>query len=325
MVNQSLVYRAFGRPEEVLEYVESPVQKLGVDEVLVKLLYSSINPSDLGLIMGAYGKKMNLPAVAGRVGAGEIMDVGKSIDPKLIGSLVKVPESVGCWQKYGIVSGKGLFRIPFTLDLQQAAVSFINPFTAKLLLTEIVKLESGDVILQNAGNSALGIVLDELAKAKGITCVSTVRRKELIPELNAIGMKNVLVDDDDLYEKMLANTHSRKAVLAINTIGGMSASRQFKCIADGGTQVTLGAMTGEAIRFPTRYLIFNDIRIRGFWMDRWMRENSDRYRVIMDEIFEEIQQGVIHTPISRVYGLSEFQDALIANAQPRLGKVLFRL
>lgn len=62
---KSLVISEFGKPLKVLELVEDELaaEKLGNEEVLLKVLMSAINPSDLSIIQGKFkrdDKKISL-------------------------------------------------------------------------------------------------------------------------------------------------------------------------------------------------------------------------------------------------------------------------
>ena len=139
-------------------------------------------------------------------------------------------------------------------------MSQVNPATALLILEKITELNEGDLILQNAGNSALGICIAQLAAYKGLRCINTVRREGLIPQMREAGCLDTCLDNDSLPDFIQDTFGGQKPRLAINTIGGNSAIRQIKSLADEGIQVTLGGMTGEPVRFPTRYLIFNNVQ-----------------------------------------------------------------
>jgi NADPH:quinone reductase-like Zn-dependent oxidoreductase len=49
------------------------------DEVLVKMLFAPINPSDINMIEGTYPVLPSLPAVAGNEGVGQIVAVGGGV------------------------------------------------------------------------------------------------------------------------------------------------------------------------------------------------------------------------------------------------------
>ena len=321
---KTVTYNTYGEPEAVLRVEDEVLGEPGEGEVVVKLLASPIHPSDFGMIGGTYGKLRPLPAVAGREGIGEVVAVGAAVEAFKEGMWVKLPENQGTWRQYCIVNQKELFLVPNDLPVEQAAMAFVNPATAWNLLHFFVELQAGDLIIQNAGNSALGYCVVQLAKYLGFKTVSIVRDIASDADLQAAGADFVFTEKflaDNKLEKVIGS----KAKLGLNSVGGESAINLIKNISDGGTLVTFGGMSSDPVRFPTRYLIFNDIRLRGFWMDRWIRESRPEvFHQLFDKIFSLIREKVISIPVDQTFPLIQALDAVRAAKKPhRKGKILF--
>ena len=119
------------------------------------------------MVAGSYGALRDLPAVAGREGIGEIEAIGKGVDGLEVGMRVRFPEG-GVWQEFTCCRAEGLQVVPDGIALGQLAQSFINPPTAFCLLTRLVELPEGAWVLQNAGNSAVGLSVLQMAKEMGL-------------------------------------------------------------------------------------------------------------------------------------------------------------
>src|ERR671933_2737217 len=76
---RSVRFDKFGEPAEVLKVEDSPVPKLGPDQVLIRMRARPINPSDLLTVRGLYGVLPQLPATPGLEGAGVIEAVGEGV------------------------------------------------------------------------------------------------------------------------------------------------------------------------------------------------------------------------------------------------------
>jgi NADPH:quinone reductase-like Zn-dependent oxidoreductase len=223
-----------------------------------------------------------------------------------------------------VARAEQLSEVPAEIPAEQAALAAVNPTTAIRLLADFADLQPGDWVVQNAGNSAVGLAVIQLAKARGIHTASLVRREELFQPLQELGADLVVLDDRSAPEAIREARGESRMPLGLNSVGGSSVLNLAQSVSDGGTVVTFGAMTGEKIRFPTRQLIFNDIAFRGFWMDKWNRENGpDARQALLNEVYEAIASGALQTPVEKVYPLSSFKEALAHNASGRLGKVLF--
>ncbi len=320
---KALRFEEFGKPGEVLRLVEEQVADPGPGEVLLRMERAALHPSDLGIVGGSYGRLPELPAVAGREGVGRVVACGEGVSSEWGGRLFRLPEG-GTWRELRTARPDDLVPVPEGIPADQAALVGVNPTTAFRLLEDFAVLREGDWVVQNAANSAVGIAVIQLCRARGVHTANLVRREELFAPLEAMGADLVVLDDRDAPAKIRSARGEAAMPLGLNSVGGSSVINLARAVSDAATEVTFGGMTGEKIRFPTRQLIFNDIRFAGFWMDRWNRTHSGtERRALLDRVFEAIAAGAIDTPVEAVYPLEKFHDALAHNEAGRLGKVLF--
>lgn len=320
---QALVYRTYGDPTEVLHLEEQTISDIAPNQVLVKRLASVIHPSDFGKIRGTYGRLSKLPAIAGREGIGEICEMGSEVKKLKCGMHVRIPEDEGTWQDYSVLEVDDVICVPASLPIETAAQAFINPLTALRLLNDFVPLRAGDWVIQNAANSCVGRCIIQLSKIYGYKTINVVRNISQTEHLKALGATCVVTQDQ--LKSIKEFTSGALPVLALNSVGGESALGLIKALAENGTMVTFGAMTGDKVRFPTRELIFKNIQLRGFWMDRWSRLRPKlEYSTCLQQIFALLQSKKLVLPCSGTYPLSQWQTALERAQKSNLnGKILF--
>ncbi len=321
-----ITYDRHGPAQEVLKLEEVPLVDLNPGQLRIRMDYANINPSDLGMIGGTYGRLPQLPAIAGREGVGTVEAIHPETRTSLkTGDRVRMPESLGAWRSHVICEPEGLINVPSEIPAEQAATLFINPPTALLLLEQFVDLKPGDWVIQNAANSSVGIWVIQLCKLRGLHSVNLVRRNELAAPLQALGADIVLEDNDDNIKQLKAMTGGNAAKLALNSVGGASVIRLIRGLADGGTCVTFGGMVGDPIRFPTRNLIFNDVHLCGFWMDKWMRSHSQEdIQALYDRLFDLVKTNGLQSPIAGIHPLRDVTSAIQASSSPHFGKVLIK-
>ena len=321
---RALHYHERGEPFEVLQLEDIPVPELGEGEVLLEMLAAAIHPSDMGLINGSYGNLRDLPAVGGREGVGKVVAVGPKTEEKLMGKICSLREDSGTWLEYSSAKAEDLILLPSLVPPEQLALAILNPLTAWRLLNDFEYLRPDDWIVQNAANSAVGVSVVQFAKRLGVKVINLVRREELEKPLNELGAKHVFIDDEEAPAAIHDLTDGAGCRLALNSVGGRSALRLAKSLTSGGVHVTFGAMTGEPIRFPTRNLIFDDVRFVGFWLDKWKRSRDlAALRNAVEEVLQPLAMTEIRHPVDSTFALDQFHDALKRNAEPRFGKVLF--
>lgn len=294
-----------------------------VSEVLVRIEAAPINPADLNLIEGTYGVKVALPAVPGIEGCGVVVSGGSGRFE--VGRRVMFLRRASTWASHAIVPEDVLFPLPEGIDMRQAAMLKVNPATAWRLLHGFAALKPGDWVVQNAGNSAVGRCVIQLARECGVRTVSLVRRADLVDELRELGGDVVLPDGDAALAQALEHLGGATARLAFNAVGGESALRLMKLLEEGGTHITYGAMSRKPLTLPNGLLIFRDISLRGLWVTKWLEQAPcEEVRATYEKLAELVIAGRLVQKVDSVFSLDEWAAALerLRDAN-RNGKVLF--
>ena len=203
---QELQADRYGLPADVLKLNQTSTvaaNQLKPNEVLIKLLASPINPADINMVEGKYAlQPASLPATFGNEGVFEVLDHRASNEQVRPGDWV-IPKLLewGKWRSHGIISINDLIKIPSDIGVESAATLSVNPCTAYRLLKDFVALEKGDTVIQNGGNSGVGLAVIQLAKIWNINVVNIVRSRtegmeELLVYLKSLGAEHVYVEED---------------------------------------------------------------------------------------------------------------------------------
>ncbi|MEX1044953.1 MAG: 2-enoyl thioester reductase domain-containing protein [Chthoniobacterales bacterium] len=313
-------YHRTGLPSEVVQIDEIPSADPAPGEVRVRMLYAPVNPADLNMLEGKYGEARPLPDVAGNEGCGRVVSTGAGVDPSWVGRLVLVDREA--WREEGNWPVDGLIPVPAGLEARHACVLRVNPPTAWRLLHDFADLRPGDWLVQNAATSAVGRAVIEIARHAGWKSLNVVRRPESADELRALGAEAVVVDGPDLAAEAASLLGGAKPRLGLNAVGGASATRVAGLLAPGGSLVTYGAMSKEALKIPNGFLIFRDLAFRGFWLTRWLRGASEADRDFMfAEVFRLAAAGCFVPRVVAEFPLREAAVA-VARAAEGGGKVL---
>ena len=100
--------------------------------------------------------------------------------------------------------------------------------------------------------------------------------------------------------------------------------RLAECLAEGGTVVNYGLMSGEPCQISPHQIVFRGITLTGFWLAKTLgamtpAEIQDLYR----DLAERLVDGTLHVPVEATYDLDHIRDALRhAAREARGGKVL---
>ena len=197
--------------------------------------------------------------------------------------------------------------------------------TALLLLTDIVTLKSGDWIIQNVANSAVGRLVIGLARQRGIRTVNVVRRDALFAELKGLGADVCVVDDVALSETVKRLTSGAAIRLGLDAVSGRATARLSSCLADRGVVCNYGSMSGDDPTMPRGALTSGGQTLVGFILGRGLASRSAiEVHDVYADLGRQIMSGALPAaPVAEVYGIEEIKHAL-AHAQrgERGGKIL---
>jgi NADPH:quinone reductase-like Zn-dependent oxidoreductase len=310
---------AYGNPAQNLKMVEvSEPNAPSASEALVRMEYSPLNDSDLLLANGVYFLNPKLPSVIGGEGAGIVEAIGPGVTSVKPGDRVTIPFGTFTWSEKVLAPAEGLFVVPASIDAKTASMLNINPPTAVLLLSEFVKLKPNDWIVINAANSQIARCLIAIAKSRKLNVVGIVRRSELIPEIEKLGVDFVGVESPELPKRIQSATRGAPIALGLDAVGGPATARMASVLSLGGHLVIYAQMSRLPIHVGQGDLIGKRLNIHGFWM--YYEEYLPKMRAALIEGTRVVASGKLSLPITTTYQPSQIKEA-VEHAQ-RGGKVL---
>jgi NADPH:quinone reductase len=231
-----------------LSLANVPTPEPGPDEVVVRVEASPINPSDLGLLIGAAdmstakasGTKeapvvtakvpeAAMRAMAGRLdesmpvgneGAGVVVKTGSSDAAKALMGKTVAMIGGAMYAQYRCLKVAECLPLPAGITPAEGASCFVNPLTA-LGMTETMRREGHKALVHTAAASNLGQMLNKICLKDGIGLVNIVRNKEQAGILRKIGAKHVVDSTAPTFMDDLTNALVETgATLAFDAIGG---------------------------------------------------------------------------------------------------------
>ncbi|HVK15795.1 MAG TPA: zinc-dependent alcohol dehydrogenase family protein [Fimbriiglobus sp.] len=326
---KAAVFDRPGPPDEVLTVRDVPTPTPGRGEVLVRMLASPVNPSDLMYIRGSYTVPPKLPATPGFEGVGVVESSGGGLLGRfLVGRRVVVMnDRTGNWAEYAVASARQCIPIPSALSDEQAATFFVNPATALAITRHVLNVPAGEWLLQTAAGSELGKMIIRLSKGSGFRTINVVRRREQIDELKKLGADHVLCDADGPLPEQVKQLVPGGVRYAMDAVGGATGSQAVQCLAPSGRLVVYGTLSGEPISLDPRAVIGGNLKVEGFWLGHWAKSRSlpKKLRLIR-QIRGLIQSGVLASNVAAIYPLDQVTEAVRkADTPAKGGKVLLTI
>jgi NADPH:quinone reductase-like Zn-dependent oxidoreductase len=327
---KAIRFHRFGNPEEVLQIQEIPLPEPGPGQVRVRMIASPINPSDLSVIRGQYGKLPALPATPGFEGVGVVEAAGRSLLGRLrLGKRVAVLNGDGGnWQEQVILPAKQVVPVPPAMPDDQAASFFVNPASALVMTRYLLRVPAGAWLLQTAAGSALGRMVLRLGETVGFRTLNVVRRREQAEELRRLGADAVICTAEESLEEQVAKiTQGAGVPFALDAVGGATGSAVVRSLAPGGRLLVYGTLSGEPLTIDSRALMTGDRRVEGFWLSNWVRQQRP---LTLLRLFRQIRRliagGVFTTHVGATFPLADIQAAVRRAETPgREGKILLQI
>lgn len=300
---------AYGDPSKNLQYTEVPEPGAPqAGDVIIRMEYSPIDPSDLLLAKGIYAVRPELPAVVGGQGTGIVEEVGAGVTNVKKGDRVSLPFGTYAWAEKVKAPASELFIIPEELDVHQAAMISINPPTAILLLDEFVTLSAGEWIVLNAANSSVGNTIIAVAKSRGIKTLAIVRRDDAVETALKAGADIVLVESETVFEEAKIATENANIRLGLDAVGGEASGTIARILGLDSHFVTYAILSFQPMVINAVDIIFKRITLHGFWM--FLPQYLPKLHKTKEEAARLIADGSMNVPIAAIYPLDKIADAI---------------
>jgi len=316
------------------EVATIPVPQPGKGEVLVKMAFSPINPSDLAFLKGGYGIQKPYPVVPGFEGSGIVVAARSGVLPKLwLGKNVACaasPKLNGCWAEYMVTSAASCVPLSQKISMEQGSMLFVNPMTALAFFDLYRKTPNPSrktrAIINTAAASALGQMMIRLGKQQNISVISVVRRDEQVEMLKNSGAEFVLNSANPDFEIQLKElAHRLNTTIIFDAVGGDMPQKLLSAAPKGSSLFIYGRLSGDACEILPGELIFTGNQIKGFWLTHWLREKGMIRSILTIRKVQSLIGNELGTTIHQQFPPEKISEAIetYTNNMSK-GKVLLR-
>lgn len=326
---KALVCNSYGVPSQVLSLQDKNEPTPGSGEVLVRMILSPVNPSDLLFIQGKYGNQPTPPQTPGFEGVG-VVESGKGLLAwRVMGKRVSViGQGDGRWQEKIVIPARQAIPMPSYLTDQQAASFFVNPATAYVMTQKVLKIPTGGWLLQSAATGALGKMIVRLGKKLGFHTINIVRKQQQVDMLRKEGADEVIsLENGNIQESVMKITKGKGVSYALDAVGGAVGSQMILSLARNGKMLVYGRMSGEPLKFEPGDIMKGQKTVQGFWLSEWAKDQGVLTMLgLFGKLGGLIREGVLDTPAGPVFNLADYQNALSAAASDSVdGKVYLKI
>jgi NADPH:quinone reductase-like Zn-dependent oxidoreductase len=318
---KAAVYDRYGPPDVVhIEEVERP--RIGEDQLLVRVIATTVTTADWRLRAAAFPPGMRLAGrlfggltaprhrILGGEFAGRVHSVGVKVTRFQPGDAVYGFSVFGAHAEYMAVSEGGpVSAKPAALNFEEAAAVPFGGHTALVFLRDLVKLEPGQSILIGGASGNVGVFAVQLARHFGahVTAICSTRNVDLVSSLGA----SRVID----YTKEDVTLSNERFDVILDTAGTTTRAGFRHLLKPGGKHALVEAGIGDMLR---SILPAGGIRIvTGIAGDK--REH-------LETLAPLIESGAVRPVIDRIVPLDRIVEAhQLTESRRKRGSVVVKV
>jgi NADPH2:quinone reductase len=290
---------------EVLRLAELPDPEPGPGQLLVELAAAGVNYLDTYHRSGAY--PMPVPFIPGSEGAGTVTAVGPNTSDFAVGDLVAWGTSPGSYAELAVVPAEQAVPVPQGVDSETAAGSLLQGMTAHYLTVSVHAVQPGETVLVHASAGGMGLLLTQLATARGarvIGTVSTPQKERLAREAGAADVIRY-GEVDDVAGEVRRLTGGEGVAAVYDGVGASTFDASLASLRPRGMLALYGAASGpvppvDAQRLNSAGSVF---LTRPKLADYVATRDELTWRA--GEVFDAVQNGSLRISIGGRYPLAE--------------------
>lgn len=231
---KAIQYAAYGHSDVLqLAQAEKPTPK--ENEVLIKIVATTVNPMDMKLREGYLQKQMPIqfPFLPGSDVSGIVEAVGEKVTLFKVGNEVFATTFGGTYTEYVTLNEGQIALKSNNLSHNEAAALAVPLTTAYTLLIEEAQIKVGDRLLIHGAAGAVGAVLLQMAKALGVYVIATASGK-------GVEMAKALGADEVVDYKSQDFTQIAKDMdVVADLVGGETQTKSFGVLKKGGKLLSI--------------------------------------------------------------------------------------
>jgi alcohol dehydrogenase len=302
-------------------YQDFPDPVIAPDEVLLTVGATSVNFHDLFTRRGMPGISISFPLITGSDVAGEIREVGESVEGWKRGDRVLVdpvrwdaskPGMIGETSHGGraellSVHASQLIRMPDNVSFEAAASLPLAYGTAYRMMVTRGRVAAGEKVLILGASGGVGTACVLLAKLVGAEVLACASSDSKLERLRNLGADHLINYREEQFREAVRRVCGKPRVLGgggvdvvVNFTGGDTWVDSLKCLAKGGRLLTCGATAGFDPKTDIRYIWTFEQNIMG--SDGWQRED-------LEELLRLESDKSLSPVIDKVMPLSQAREA----------------
>ncbi|WP_371780025.1 quinone oxidoreductase family protein [Streptosporangium subroseum] len=280
----------------------------GPGGITIDVAYAGINFIDVMARRGDPGYAGAWPYVPGLEATGTIRELGAGVSGLTVGQRVAAFTPGGGLAEVALARAALAVPVPEQVSLLTAAGAPMMFATALLLLTDAVRLGSGESVLVHSASGGVGSAIAQLVPVLGGGLrLGTVGRPDKVAAARQSGYDLAFARDDDVIEAVRAATGGSGVDVVLDPLGTSMLDVDLAVTAPGGRIVLFGNAGGgqPAPLPPVGKLIGGNIAIGGFSISSLSVSAPERVAAALRRVLDLIAAGRLDVAVTEIDSLAD--------------------
>jgi NADPH2:quinone reductase len=293
---------------DVLTLRDLPTPAPGPGEALIRIEVSGVNFIDTYFREGRYPAQ--LPYTLGQEAAGTVVSVAPDVTTVRAGDRVAWCLIPGTYAQLAIAPANRLIPIPDGVTSQQAAAAILQGMTAHYLTHSTYPIQPGDEVLIHAGAGGTGLLLIQMAKARGARVFTTVSTDEKAELVRAVGADEIILyTQEDFVAKIKKLASSPGLPVVYDSVGKSTFEKSLEVLRPRGTMVLFGGSSGAVPPFDLiRLSTMGSLYVTRPTLKDYIATRADLEARAAD-VFNALANGTLKLRLEHSYPLTDAAHA----------------
>ena len=307
-----IVIKKLGGPE-VLKYEDYQISK-EVPNTMVRIQQTSIglNFIDTYHRTGVYPLTLDFPFCPGLEAAGNIIEIGTSVENFKVGDRVAYSFSppLGAYCEIRDFEADKVIKLPEYISNDEAASILLQGMTVEYLFERLYRLKKDEKFLFHAAAGGVGLIASQWARSLGAKMIGTVSTQEKSDLAKKNGCEfTINYKKEDVFENVLNFTNKELVNVVYDGVGNDTFDTSLKCLNFRGLMVSYGQSSGM-LRDVNLHKTFNPKSLY-FTRPTLMHyiSNKKELEISSNKLFNKIKNKEIKPNIFKAFKLSEASEA----------------
>src|SRR3984957_18518267 len=293
---------------DVLTLRDLPTPTPGPGEALIRIEASGVNFIDTYFREGRYPAQ--LPYTLGQEAAGIVVAVAADVTTVKAGDRVAWCGIPGTYAQLAVAPAGRLVVIPDAVTFQQGAAAILQGMTAHYLSHSAYPIQPGDEVLIHAGAGGTGLLLIQMAKARGARVYTTVSTDEKAELARAAGADEIIFyTREDFAAKIKDLTNGRGLPVVYDSVGKSTFDKSLEVLRPRGTLVLFGGASGAVPPFDLiRLSTMGSLYVPRPTLKDYIATSAD-LAVRANDVFNGVVNGTLKLRLEYTYPLADAAHA----------------